>query len=92
MPLTACDPMGRITSARSGKYCDNDSTHQVCAKSLPADFAHVTGQGNWSEAVAGQPWCVCKWAYKGYTGKGHHLDVNCAATKAKGKAGCPASS
>jgi len=79
-PMTAC-------GGSHGAGCEYSSmdagAHQVCVTSLPHGFSSDTGQGAWSDAYQGQPWCICIWAYSNYIVQGKGLPLKCDAIPAK---------
>lgn len=57
--------------------------HEVCVTQLPRGFSMATGQGHWSAEVAGQPWCICIWAYSNYILQNKDLALKCDSIPSK---------
>jgi hypothetical protein len=79
-PMTNCgsDHAGGCT------YVAEDAgAHQVCVTSLPHGFSSDTGQGPWSDAYQGQPWCICIWAYSNYILQKKDLKLKCESIPSK---------
>lgn len=81
-PLQTCDPTGGAagSSQENGK-CDEKTggIHSLCVSSLPGDFSNTTGQGTWTEAEQGKPWCVCIGAWSLYHAHGQDAEAHCDA-------------
>jgi len=83
--LINCGTPGSTGFTRSGGcewvYGDHGA-HQVCVD-MPPDFSSTTGQGHWSDAYTGQPWCICVWAWTGWVAQhGLYAKADCGATVA----------
>jgi len=79
-PMTDCGPnhYGGCT------YDSMDAgAHEVCVTSLPHGFSFDTGQGSWSDAYEGQPWCICIWAYSNYILQKKDLALACKSIPSK---------
>jgi len=57
--------------------------HEVCVTELPSGFSSSTGQGTWSDALTGKPWCICIWAYSNYILHSSDLPLKCEAIPSK---------
>mmetsp|Transcript_57782 Transcript_57782/g.135097 ORF Transcript_57782/g.135097 Transcript_57782/m.135097 type:complete len:230 (+) Transcript_57782:54-743(+) len=81
-PLSACGDAGECAYAPD---MVDAGAHQVCVTALPDKFSTATGQGDWSDEVAGQPWCICIWAYSNFVLQhgDDHLPVDCKAVPDK---------
>jgi len=83
-PLQEC---GTEPGSGEGNGCTYRSydrgAHQVCVTSMPGGFSSSTGQGPWSDAHIGQPWCICIWAYSNVImqegNKDEDLPIKCDA-------------
>lgn len=79
-PMAACGPR----HAGGCIYEANDAgAHEVCVTQLPKGFSSQTGQGPWSEQFAGQPWCICIWAYSNYILQSKDLALTCQSIPSK---------
>ena len=91
-PLQRCGGAKAVKDAGSSEFgrCTFRSydagAHQICVDDLPHGFSSKTGQGPWSNAHTGQPWCICIWAFSHWT---NHLPENeavplrCSAVSSK---------
>lgn len=85
--LQSCQQAGTASTGftRDG-HCSwipgDHGAHQVCVD-MPAEFSSKTGQGHWSDAYEGQPWCICVWAWTGWIAQNEeHAVARCDATVA----------
>jgi len=78
--MQACGP----SHAAGCAYVSQDAgAHEVCVTELPAGFSDETGQGSWSEAFTGKPWCICIWAYSNYILQSKDLSLQCESIPSK---------
>lgn len=89
--LRTCQGVTSAAAPGSGdamKRCSfrflDKGAHQVCVRSLPQNFSLDTGQGPWSDAFSGRPWCICVWAFASYASRMERiLPLSCEATAAQ---------
>jgi len=78
------EPLASCGSSKECTYHASDSgAHEICVTKLPNGFSAATGQGHWSDADAGKPWCICIWAYSNYILQKKDLPVDCKAIPSK---------
>lgn len=79
-PMSSCG----VDHAAGCTYVAQDAgAHEVCVTTLPDGFSSDTGQGPWSDQFAGEPWCICIWAYSNYILQKKDLALDCNAIPAK---------